>query len=79
MTPKEKAIELVEKYREIDDCTEHYDMAYDGSICCHLAIKCALIAVELRLDGHFAFSDIEFGEDSMDFWEQVRDELKKDV
>jgi len=46
MTPKEKADELVEKFNSVDRCVEHYDTSLDGNMCNHMAIQCAIIAVE---------------------------------
>ena len=43
MTPKEKAIELVKRFTDLDDCEEHYDENLDGHICKHLAKQCALV------------------------------------
>ena len=40
--------------------------------------KCALIAVDLRLEGDFIFSSIEYGgEDSLEYWIEVKQEIEK--
>jgi len=66
MTPQEKAEELCEKYSRLGKQLYSYDTCK----------KCALIAVELRLEGDFIFSSIEYGEDSMEYWEQVKKEIE---
>ena len=76
MTPKEKAIELVEKFEcyveyQGDDCfTEREKMLINAK-------RCALIAVDLRLDGDFIFTSIEYGEDSLEYWQEVKEEINK--
>ena len=76
MTPKEKAIELVEKFEcyveyQGDDCfTEREKMLINAK-------QCALIAVDLRLDGDFIFTSIEYGEDSLEYWQEVKEEINK--
>lgn len=68
MSPKEKALELYKKYEFV------YIQNYTSK---HEVKQCALIAVELRLEGYFAFSSIEYGEDSIEYWEQVKTELER--
>lgn len=63
MIPQEKAKELVNKYLQV----------YDGRL--PIAKQCALIAVDLRLDGDFLFSSIEYGEDSLEYWQEVKQEI----
>ncbi len=67
MTPKDKAKELVSRY-------VHYSKSW--KLDKQDAKQCALIAVELRLDADFQFSDIEFGEQSIEYWEQVKNEIE---
>jgi hypothetical protein len=70
MTPKEKAIELWLSYYElIDDC-------YSSKAAKGIAKQFTLIAVDLRLDGHFLFTSIEYGEDSLEYWRKVKQELE---
>jgi hypothetical protein len=67
MTPKEKAKELVEKF----DSTLTYLESKTK------AKQCALIAVDLRLDGDFIFNSIEYGIDSLEYWQEVKQEIEK--
>jgi hypothetical protein len=70
MKPKEKAEELFDKYYIV--CQE-----YTEEIQCSIQAKeCALIAVDLRLDGDFIFNSIEYGIDSLEYWQQVKQELQ---
>jgi hypothetical protein len=70
MTPKEKAIELVDKFqqgvkiiREDNDPEKFY------------AIQCALIAVDEMLKQCFDYRDIDL-EASYDYWLQVKQEIQ---
>jgi hypothetical protein len=65
MTPKEKAIKLYNNYMEMPYPT-HSDRAK----------QCALIAVDLRLEGDFIFSSIEYGENSFEYWQNVKQEIE---
>jgi phosphopantetheinyl transferase (holo-ACP synthase) len=64
MTAKEKAIELIETFNSPDAAV-------------WVAKEHALKAVELRLDGYFMFTAIEYGEDSMEYWQEVKSEIEK--
>jgi hypothetical protein len=39
--------------------------------------ECALIAIDLRLEGDFIFTDIEYAECSYDYWKEVKNEINK--
>jgi len=70
MTPKEKAKKLFDKYYIV--CQE-----YTEEIQCSIQAKeCALIAVDLRLNGDFIFNSIEYGIDSLEYWQEVKQELQ---
>jgi len=71
MTPQEKARELVDKYYHF------FSVELENTICIYEAKQCALIAVDLRLDGDFIYSCIEYGENSLGYWEQVKIEIQK--
>lgn len=43
----------------------------------HTAKKCSLIAVDLRLEGDFIFTNIEYGENSYEYWKEVKNEIEK--
>jgi hypothetical protein len=68
--PKEKAKELVEKYYEL------FSFELENTICIYEAKECALIAVDLRLNGDFIFNSIEYGIDSLEYWQEVKQELQ---
>jgi hypothetical protein len=70
MTPQEKARELVDKMYLVTKEDGIYGDLF-------IAKQCALIAVDLRLDGDFIYSGIEYGEDSLGYWEQVKIEIQK--
>jgi hypothetical protein len=72
MNPKEKAKELVDKYLEFVDDNSRTKLSELQN-----AKKCALIAVDLRLYGHFSFTSIEYGDDASEYWEQVISEIEK--
>jgi len=66
VAPKEKAIELVEKYVDIQTELEETTQFYWG-----YAVKCALIAVDeiLKLYCHLT--------DEFKYWQEVRLEISK--
>lgn len=70
MTPKEKAKDLVSKYIHLAKQTS----GANGTL--YNSKQCALIAVDLRLDGDFIFTSIEYGQDSLEYWQQVKQEIK---
>ena len=72
MTPKEKARNMVSKYIHLTKQT-------NGSIgSLYNSKQCALIAVDLRLEGDFIFSSIEYGgEESLEYWIEVKKEIEK--
>ena len=68
MTPKEKAKELIDKMCNIDFFDDYNEIIK----------KSALIAVDLRLEGDFIFSSIEYGgKDSLEYWIEVKQEIEK--
>lgn len=74
MTPKEKAEKLLSEYL-IFFPEFRNDLEYDYNI--ESAKTCAWIAVDLRLEGYFIFSSIEYGEDSLEYWQNVKQEIEK--
>jgi hypothetical protein len=78
MTPKEKAIELIIKYLDIENYKNfNLDLFCDECGINEQSAKyCALIAVDLRLDGYFLFTSIEYGEDSLEYWQEVKQEIE---
>lgn len=71
MEPKEKAKEIFDEMYLVEDSIGDYPMCFDT------AKQCALIAVDLRLDGDFIFTSIEYEEDSLEYWQEVKEELLK--
>jgi hypothetical protein len=68
MTPKEKAKELINNYNFLN---------YKTDLSIHEKKQCALIAVDLRLDGDFIFTSIEYGVDSLEYWQEIKQEILK--
>lgn len=73
MTPKEKAEELFNKYRNtimsfLSDNMKDYN-----------AQQCALIAVDEILQelDHLPFNDQDFGTFKMKYWQEVKKEIEK--
>ena len=77
MTPKEKAIELVERMFNVDlDCkNESMCMLYPH------AVRCALVAVDeiykLKLNIGQHLEEFEDKENYYSFWEEVKNEIEK--
>jgi len=71
MTPKEKATELRDKMYSVKINNTGGWMFRD------VAKECAIIAVDLRLDGNFEFTSIDYGEDSLEYWQEVKQEIEK--
>ncbi len=77
MTPKEKAAELVEKFRLHNSSTqdENYKITRNYSIPLKHAIQCAIIAVE---EISKAIPDYETDyKHEYDFWQSVLSELRE--
>lgn len=64
MTPKKKAIELVDKMY-------HYQWREK-----HRAKECALIAVQELIDQCWSYREIDLGI-SLEYWEEVKQEIEK--
>jgi len=73
MSPQEKAKEIYNQYKSVLGYFGMMDVYFPQN---EEAKKCALIAVNLRLDGHFSFTSIEYGEDSIEYWQLVKDEIE---
>ena len=71
MTPKKKAKQLFEQMFNVSDKLNKYPMCLDT------AKACALICVNTYLYFPFDFTSIEYGEDSLEYWEKVKQELEK--
>ena len=74
MTPKEKALELVQKFRKEFDWVD-----YDDYVDFYRGIKqCALFAVdEILVAITFNMHDEEAYNEADEFWEKVKKEIKK--
>lgn len=69
MTPKEKAIELVKKYKGFEMPNEHI-----------ASKQCALIAVEELIDSHLLLTTTHDSKPSIRckrYWQEVKNELNK--
>ena len=83
MTPKEKAKELVDKYRELVISAPYVD-SEDGSCIAETwmltrsAKQCALIAVDEMINelDHLPFDDQDFGTFKMNYWQEVKQEIQ---
>lgn len=64
INPKEKAIELLDKYIQVNMNS-------------FFAKDCVLVAVEEILKLPLPFIDIEYGVESYEYWQQVKTELEK--
>ena len=80
MTPKEKAIELVEKYLDANHTIE--DWKTDINIDFELAKQCALIAVDEILENvDYFFKELENDnlpnkfDDEIEYWNEVKQEI----
>ena len=77
MTPKNKARELVKKFR-MYAFTSDYDYAENGAENEYYnAEKCAIIAVDEILDANpMYYTGFEY-EINLEYWQQVKTEIKK--
>ena len=66
MTAKEKAIELVQKYLNIEFC-----LLTDNQ-----AKQCALICVDEILESHYKMTIVAFLK-TYDYWQEVKQEINK--
>ena len=77
MTPKEKAVELIEKM------LLSHPASYNGANIGYAEAKqCALIAVDELIENHnkmkdFLFSEIGYLITSPDYWQEVKQEIEK--
>ena len=69
MTSKEKAKELISKF------IPHVRWKLGQEDCLDRAKECALVAVDLRFEADFKCFSIEYGEDSLEYWELVKHEI----
>jgi len=75
MTPKEKAQELVDKYRTtIRKADVYNNLASEDEI--YLAKECALIAVDEILDDDMYDMSQELFENRINYWEEVKQEIE---
>ena len=77
MIPKNKAMELVKKFR-LYAFTSDYDYAENGAQNEYYnAQKCALIAVDEILDSSpMYYTGFEY-ESNLEYWQEVKSEIKK--
>lgn len=83
MTPKEKALHLVDKMFNTENCgIEHFPSKRYcdcSEINRYQAQQCALTAVEeiLEVLDHTPLADRDYEEHLINYWEQVREEIEK--
>jgi hypothetical protein len=71
MTPKEKAVELVNKFKNETDGIAGYN--YDD-----VNVQCALIAVDEIIEAiDFDWMEVQNLESEHRYWQQVKEEIEK--
>jgi len=71
MTPKEKAIELVDRYYSL------FSLEFENTIDITEAQKCALIAVDEMLEEIKDSADKEIVVPRIIYWEKIKQEIEK--
>ena len=74
MVPKEKAIELVDKYWNVKVYTFHVKESIMSK---ELAVKCALIAIDEIIQETDTYYDTLIASERKLFLEEVKEEIKK--
>jgi hypothetical protein len=75
ITPKEKALELVEKYKEHSWVSSVYGYEISSNI--ESAKQCALIACDEVIEYLTSSSDIMISVNALEYWQQVKNEIEK--
>lgn len=76
MTPTEKAIELVKRFSDMEDCEEHFEEHLDGRICKHLAKQCALVVAGMCYDEAYK-QGTEISAIRQQYWSDVTAEIHR--
>ena len=76
MTPKDKAVELVDKYRTCIRIADKYDNNVSEDEI-YLAKQCALIAVDEILKSNPCKFIVYEYEINRDYWQEVKQEIEK--
>ena len=71
MTPKEKAIELYNKYLDGFNFDSTYRNCYEQSK------QCALIAVDEIFEETRDYCEDNYHQDRMNYWQEVKQEIEK--
>ncbi len=76
MTPKEKAEELINKFKNYA-YTNVFSYREESNL--HNSKQCALIAANEMLEelDHLAFDDFDYGTSKMMYWVEVKREIEK--
>jgi hypothetical protein len=74
MTPKEKADQLIEKYKNINHVM--FDLIKDKPLI-WIAKTCALILVNEMLNDHLSNKTTDYGKKRYHFWQKVKLEIEK--
>ena len=77
ISPKDKAEELVEKYRGVAHSDFHNQTGYDEAQREENQKQCALIAVDEILDDDVFDMSEELFEGRIQYWEKVKQEIEK--
>ena len=71
MTSKDKAKELISKFMP------HVRWKLSQDDCLDRAKECALIAVDLIFEADLNSYSIEYGQNTLEFWQEVKTEINK--
>lgn len=82
MTPKEKAQDIVNSFylcmpfkdTKLTSCDESKDLIIKMEMLS--AKQCALIAIDIKIYSYFLFTNIEYGDDSSEYWDEVKKEIE---
>lgn len=74
MAPKEKAAELVDKYKIV--LIQSDTDAGEEILCTIVAKQCALIEADELLSEHF-FNDTDYADRRYKYWQEVKQEIEK--
>jgi hypothetical protein len=83
MTPKEKAIELIDKYKPFVYCYMGSGMlsnTYDEDVILNMSKQCALIAVDEIVKECYNWNgsdNVQWETKRFDYWNEVKQEIEK--
>lgn len=71
MTPKEKAMELVNKFWHVEPLESQDGMEIQ------MAIECALIAIDELINNSIEWLGCKYQDEEIKYWEEVKQEIEK--